>query len=74
MKIDSFQDRYIILWSIRTGCGTQKKQQECITDVDKWIEDQLRKALNEIVRVEENDGALLVLVAKTFPHATSMNR
>lgn len=42
--------------------------------VHSWIQDGVGQALNEIKLVEENDGAMLVLVAKKFAPAITMNR
>lgn len=73
-KIDSFQDRYIILQSIRDGCETQKESQESMEIVDDWFRDQVEQALSDIERVEDNDGAVLVSVAKKFAKAMDIHR
>ncbi|CAD6571107.1 MAG: hypothetical protein ASARMPRED_004203 [Alectoria sarmentosa] len=74
LNIDSLQDRYIVLHSIRVGCEKQNLPQESKEIVYDWIQDRIEQALNEIGRVEENDGAILVLIAKNFARATVVNR
>lgn len=39
-----------------------------------WIQDRIEQALNELEVVEENDGAILVLIAKKFAKAIPMSR
>lgn len=73
-NIDSLQDRYIVLHSIRVGCEKQNLPQQSKEIVYYWIQDRIEQALNEIGRVEENDGAILVLIAKKFAKATIVNR
>lgn len=73
-KINSFQDRYIVLFDIRLGCEAQNPSQESMQDVHNWIQEQVEQALNEIDRVDENDGAVLVLVARRYGQGITMNR
>lgn len=42
--------------------------------VHDWIRDQIEKALDEIEQVEENDGRILVLIAKKYAKEITMNR
>lgn len=42
--------------------------------IDNWFQDQLQQAMSDIERVEENDGAVLVIVAKRFANTTSIHR
>ena len=56
------------------GCEKQNLPQESKEIVYDWIQDRIEQALNEIGRVEENDGAILVLIAKNFARATVVNR
>ena len=56
------------------GCETQIESQEYMQDVEKWIDQQVEQALNDIEQVERNDGAMLVRVAKNFEHAINMYR
>lgn len=72
--MDSFQDRYVVLQSIRVGCETQNAPPESMKPVQNWMEDHIDQALNEIDQVEENDGAILVLAAKKFAKAVTLNR
>lgn len=74
LKMNSFQDRYVVLQSIRVGCETQNAPPETPKIIHNWIQDHIEQAMNEIDRVEENDGAILVLVAKKFAKAITMNR
>lgn len=72
--IDSFQDRYIILHSIRDGCQNRNQLEESMEIIDKWFQDQVQQAMSDIERVEENDGAVLVIVAKRFANTISIHR
>ena len=56
----------MILHSVREGCKAQKESQQSMKFIDDWVRDQIEQAFNDIHRVEENDGAMLVLVAKKF--------
>ena len=42
--------------------------------VDDWFQDQVEQALSDIERVEDNDGAILVSVAKKFAKAMDIHR
>lgn len=72
--INSLQDRYIILFDIRVGCETRNQPQESMETVHNWIQERFEQALNEIGRVEEHDGTILVIVAKNYAQAIAMNR
>lgn len=56
----------MILFSIREACEARNEPQESMDYVRGWVENQIRQALDEIERVEENDGAVLILVAKEY--------
>ena len=73
-KIHSFQDRYVVLFALREGCESQNPSQKRMDEVYSWIQDQVKRALNEIDRVEDNDGAILALVARKYAKAITMNR
>ena len=42
--------------------------------VDDWFQDEVEQALSDIERVEDNDGAVLVRVAKKFAKAIDIHR
>ena len=73
-RIYSFQDRYIILHSVREGCSKAQEPQEHIEMVDDWFQDQMEQALDDIQRVEENDGAILVIVDRKFAKGMDIRR
>ena len=56
----------MILKSINVGSGAQDETQDSMTKIQKWIQDQFKQALKEIQLVEDNDGAIAVLVAREF--------
>ena len=56
----------MILRSINVGSGAQDETQDSMTEIRKWIQDQFKRALKDIQVVEDNDGAIAVLVAKNF--------
>lgn len=56
------------------GFESQNQPPEIVKDIDKWIPDQIEQALNEVERVEKNDGAVLVVVAKKFANMITVNR
>lgn len=66
-RIESFHGRYMILFSIREGCGSQSEQQENFFAVENWFQYQIEQALKDTERVEENDAATLVTIVKKFP-------
>ena len=43
-------------------------------DVENWTIDQIAQALKEVERVEKNDGAILVIIARKFAKAVTMSR
>ncbi len=73
-KIHSLQDRYIVLLDIRKGYASQNPAQKRMDEIHSWIREQLKRALNEIYRVEENDGAVLAIVAMGYAKGITMNR
>lgn len=73
-KIDSFQDRFIILQCVREGFQAQTESQEHMQMISDWVRDQIEQALSDVQRVEENDGAILVLVVKEFATALNIHR
>ena len=74
LKIHSFQDRYIVLLDIRTGIESRDLSQKKKDEVNRWIQGHLKRALDEIYQVAENDGAVLVLVARRYGKTVTMNR
>ena len=72
--IDSFQDRYITVRCIYDGFEAQKKPPENMKTVDYWFHSELEHALDGTYKVEENDAAILVLIAKRFGHAINIGR
>ena len=56
----------MILRSINVGSGAQNETEDSMTKIRKWIQDQFKRALKEIQQVEDNDGAIAVLVARNF--------
>ena len=42
--------------------------------IGDWVRDQIEQALSDIQQVEENDGAILVLVVKDFATALNIQR
>ena len=73
-KINSLQNRFIVLRDIRAGCEKQDQPQERMKAVHDWIRDQIEQALDEIEQVEENDGRILVLIAIKYAKEITMNR
>ena len=64
----------MILRSVRDGCEAQKELQQSMDVIDDWFRDQVEQALSEIDLVHENDGAMLVLVAKKFAKSIDIDR
>ena len=56
----------MILRSINVGSAAQDETQDSMTNIRIWIQDQFKQALKEIQLVEDNDGAIAILVAKNF--------
>ena len=42
--------------------------------INDWYQDQIEQALKDIKRVEENDGAVLVMVTKKFAKTMGLHR
>ena len=66
VQIDSFQDRYIVLDSIRSGFESKEEPQKDSYILEVWVNNKLEEALSEIDRVEENDASLLIKVGKNY--------
>ena len=56
----------MILRSINAGSGAQDETPESMIMIRKWIQNQFKRALKEIQAVEDNDGAIAILVARNF--------
>ena len=48
------------------GSSAQDETQDSKIEIRKWIQDQFKRALKEMQIVEDNDGAIAILVAKNF--------
>ena len=64
----------MILLSVREGCEAQKEPQQSMSVIDDWFREQIEQAFGDIHLVQENDGAILVLVARKFAQTIDIHR